>query len=57
MLGLLQPTANYGLAIIEGYLAGNTKIKISIKCDFHIRRPLTTVAYRKRGPKNASLVF
>ena len=27
----LQPTANYNLAIIEGYLAGNTKIKISLK--------------------------
>ena len=28
---LLQPTANYDLAIIEDYLAGNAKIKISIK--------------------------
>ena len=31
MLCLLQPTANYDLAIIEDYLAGNSKIKISIK--------------------------
>ena len=31
MLFLLQPTANYDLAIIEDYLAGNAKIKISIK--------------------------
>ena len=31
MLCLLQPTANYDLAIIEDYLAGNAKIKISIK--------------------------
>ena len=30
-LCLLQPTANYDLAIIEDYLAGNAKIKISIK--------------------------
>ena len=28
---LLQPTANYDLAIIEDYLARNAKIKISIK--------------------------
>ena len=28
---LLQTTANYDLAIIEDYLAGNAKIKISIK--------------------------
>ena len=31
MLCLLQPTANYDLAIIGDYLAGNEKIKISIK--------------------------
>ena len=31
VLCLLQPTANYDLAIIEDYLTGNTKIKISIK--------------------------
>ena len=31
VLCLLQPTANYNLAIIEDYLAGNAKIKISIK--------------------------
>ena len=31
MLGLLQPTANYDLAINEDYLAGNAKIKITIK--------------------------
>ena len=31
VLCLLQPTANYDLAIIEDYLAGNAKIKISIK--------------------------
>ena len=31
MLCLLQPTANYDLAIIEDYLGGNAKIKISIK--------------------------
>ena len=31
VLCLLQPTANYDLAIIEDYLPGNAKIKISIK--------------------------
>ena len=31
VLCLLQPTANYYLAIIEDYLAGNAKFKISIK--------------------------
>ena len=31
VLCLLQPTANYDLAIIEDDLAGNAKIKISIK--------------------------
>ena len=31
VLCLVQPTANYDLAIIEDYLAGNAKIKISIK--------------------------
>ena len=31
VLCLLQPTGNYDLAIIEDYLAGNAKIKISIK--------------------------
>ena len=31
VLCLLQPTANYDLVIIEDYLAGNAKIKISIK--------------------------
>ena len=31
VLCLLQPTANYDLAIIEDYLAGNSKIIISIK--------------------------
>ena len=31
VLCLLQPTANYDLAIIEDYLAGNAKIKILIK--------------------------
>ena len=31
VLCLLQPTANYDLAIIEDYLAGNAKIKIAIK--------------------------
>ena len=31
VLCLLQPTANYDLAIIEDYLAGNAEIKISIK--------------------------
>ena len=31
VLCLLQPTANYDLAIIEDYLAGNAKIKLSIK--------------------------
>ena len=31
VLCLLQPTANYDFAIIEDYLAGNAKIKISIK--------------------------
>ena len=56
VLCLLQPTANYDLAIIEDYLAGNAKIKISIKktkwrrC--HIRRILATVANRKCGPEN-----
>ena len=52
MLWLLQPTANYDLDIIEGYLAGNAKIKISIKYDFHIRLPLTNVAKRKCSPEN-----
>ena len=28
---IMQPTANYDLAINEDYLAGNAKIKISIK--------------------------
>ena len=56
VLCLLQPTANYDLAIIDDYLAGNAKIKISIKktkwrrC--HIRRALATVANRKCGPEN-----
>ena len=54
VLCLLQPTANYDLAIIEDYLAGNAKIKISIKkwrrC--HIPRALATVANRKCGPEN-----
>ena len=31
VLCLLQPTANYDLAIIEDYLAGKAKIKILIK--------------------------
>ena len=31
MLCLWQPTANYDLAIIEDYLAGNAKIKIDKK--------------------------
>ena len=31
VLCLLQPTANYDLAIIEDYLAGNAKINISMK--------------------------
>ena len=31
VLCLLQPTANYDLAIIDDYLVGNAKIKISIK--------------------------
>ena len=31
VLCLVLPTANYDLAIIEDYLAGNAKIKISIK--------------------------
>ena len=39
--------ATYGFAIIEGYLEENAKIKISIKFDFHIRWPLTTIANRK----------
>ena len=52
MLWLLQPTANYNFAIIEGYLAGNAEIKISIKCGFHIRLPLANVANRKCGPEN-----
>ena len=58
---LLQPTANYDLAIIEDYLAGNAKIKISIKktkwrrC--HIRRALATVANRKCGPENIHCII
>ena len=47
--------ANYDLAIIEGYLAGNAKIKISIKFDFHIQWPLTTVANWKGGPENKQM--
>ena len=53
---LVATTANYDLAIIEDYLAGNAKIKISIKktkwrrC--HIRRALATVANRKCDPGN-----
>ena len=49
--------ATYDLAIIEDYLAGFAKIKISIKktkwrrC--HIRRALATVANRKCGPENS----
>ena len=31
VLCFLQPTANYDLAIIEDYLVGNAKIKISTK--------------------------
>ena len=56
MLWLLLPSANYDLAINEDYLAGNAKIKISIRktkwrrC--HIRRALATVANRKCGPEN-----
>ena len=44
--------ANYDFAIIEGYLAGNATIKISIKCGFHIQRPLEAVANQKCGPQN-----
>ena len=36
--------ATNDFAIIESYLEGNAKIKISIKYGFHIRRSLTTVA-------------
>ena len=56
VLCLLQPTANYDLAIIEDYLAGNAKIKISIektkwrRC--HIWPALASVANRKCGPEN-----
>ena len=45
--------ATYGFAIIEGYLEGNAKIKILIKFDFHIRRPLTTVGNRIAVPRIA----
>ena len=47
--------ATYDLAIIEDYLAGFAKIKISIKKTKwrrHIRRALATVANRKCGPEN-----
>ena len=47
----------YGFAIIEGYLERNAKIKISIKFDFHIRRPLTTVANRKCSPENIIILM
>ena len=49
------------LPFFEGYLEGNTKIKISIKhvvfifdktCGFHIRQYLTTTANWKCGPEN-----
>ena len=43
--------ATYGFAIIEGYLEGNAKIKIWIKFDFHIWRPLTTVAIGSAVPR------
>ena len=52
---IMQPTANYDLAINEDYLAGNAKIKISIKNKLrrcHIRRVLATVANRKCGPED-----
>ena len=52
---MVQPTANYDFAIIEGYLAGTAKIKILIKCGFHIGRPLTTIANRKCGHENAEM--
>ena len=45
--------ATYIFAIIKGYLEGNAKIEISIKFDFHIRRPLT-VANRKCGAEKSS---
>ena len=48
--------ATYGFDIIEGYLEGNAKIKISINFDFHIPRPLTTIANRKCGPENQNVV-
>ena len=58
VLCLLQPTANYDLAIIEDYLVGNAKIKISIKITkwrrCHIPRALATVANRKCVPENLS---
>ena len=60
VLCLLQPTANYDLAIIEDYLAGNAKIKILIKTKWrrcHIRRALATVANRKCGPENDDTLF
>ena len=54
--------ATYDLAIIEDYLAGFAKIKISIKkttkwrrC--HIRRALATVANRKCGPENTPDIY
>ena len=58
---IMQPTANYDLAINEDNLAGNAKIKISIKkpkwrrC--HIRRAVATVANRKCGPENKCKMF
>ena len=36
------------LGIIEGCLVRNAKIKISIKYEFQIRRPLTTVTLQSR---------
>ena len=60
VLCLLQPTANYDLAIIEDYLAGNAIIKILIKKNkwrrCHIRLALATVANRKCGPENSVCV-
>ena len=55
VLCLLLPTANYDLAIIEDYLAGNAKSKYRLKTKWrrcHIWRALATVANRKCGPGN-----
>ena len=46
VLCLLQPTANYDLAIIEDYLPGNAKIKILIKTKWRWRSKMSHANFK-----------